>query len=43
MEREEAHRSHKPRKCVFWAELPKLKRSDDDTAVPNLPGKMLRY
>ena len=40
MEREEARRSRKPRKCVSWAELPKLERSDDDAAVPNLPGKL---
>ena len=40
MEKEEARRSRKPRKCVSWAELPKLERSDDDAAVPNLPGKL---
>jgi phage-related minor tail protein len=40
MEKEEARRSRKPRKSVSWAELPKLERSDDDAAVPNLPGKL---
>jgi hypothetical protein len=40
LEREEARKSRKPRKSVSWAELPKLERSDDDVAVPNLPGKL---
>jgi len=40
MEREEARKSHKPRKSVSWAELPKLEKSDDDAAIPNLPGKL---
>jgi hypothetical protein len=40
LEKEEERRSRKPRKCVSWAELPKLERSDDDAAVPNLPGKL---
>ena len=40
MEKEEERRSRKPRKCVSWAELPKLERSDDDAAIPNLPGRL---
>lgn len=40
LEKEEARKSRKPRKCVSWAELPKLEKSDDDAAVPNLPGKL---
>jgi hypothetical protein len=43
MEKEEARRSRKPRKCVSWAELPKLERSDDDAAVPMRPYVVERF
>jgi len=43
MEREEERRSRKPRKCVSWADLPKLERSDDDAAVPMRPYVVERF